>query len=116
MIAGSPAETAKLQPGDRIVGLDDRPILTSDDLTDRLDRTTAGTVVQVDFFRNTVLEHLAIQTAARPPRPHSPPEPVVPVAPSAAPAPGVPRELLERLDRLERQVEELRREPRVAHP
>jgi serine protease Do len=116
VIEGSPAEKAKLQPGDRIAWLDEQPILTSDDLTDQLDRTPAGAEVRVDYFRDSVLQHLVIRTAARELRPSVPAPASTPVA-APAPAPGVPRELLERLDRLERELEELRhREPRVAHP
>jgi serine protease Do len=121
VIADSPAEKASLQPGDRIVKLDDRSIATVDDLTDRLDRTLAGTEVTLEFFRGKTLKHLTVRTANRPvqsPPPSTPtpvPEPVpAPVtSPPAQPPPSaaanLPREVLDRIGRLEKQLEDYRK-------
>jgi S1-C subfamily serine protease len=119
VIAGTPAEGAKLQPGDRIIKLDDHPIATVDDLTDRLDRTRAGTKVALELFRGRDLERVDIETATRPTQPSSittpaptlepippPATPVIPPAPAPKVSAAVPPEVLERLDRLERQVKD----------
>jgi S1-C subfamily serine protease len=133
VIADSPAEKAKLQPGDRIIKLDDQIISNAGDLTDRLDRTRAGTEVTLELIRAKVLERLAVLTTTRPstiPTPAAPtpaptvtptpaptptlvPEPVPnpqPTPPAAPPVPNasvaLPREVLDRIERLERQVKD----------
>ncbi len=113
---GSPAERAGLAGNDRIVRIEGRPIRTTDDLTDRLDRTPAGAEVAIEVLRGPARNRLLIRTAARPVKPTPPADPAPPPTPPAKPADpapaAVPRELIERLERLERLVEDLRkREP-----
>jgi serine protease Do len=88
VLPGSPAEKAGLREKDRIVGLDDRPIRTRDDLTDRLDRIAAGTEVSLEYARGTALARLAVRTASRAVK-SSPPPPVDPT-PSPKPSPAGP--------------------------
>ncbi len=123
VIAETPAEKAKLQPGDRIIKLDDQEITTTDDLTNRLDRTRADTEVTLELIRGESLERLTIRTASRPKppassttvtipaadsvSPPSPPKPTVTPSPSASVR--LPQEVIERIERLERQLDEYRR-------
>jgi S1-C subfamily serine protease len=125
----SPASQAGLQTGDRIISLNGHAIESTGDLTDRLDRTLAGTEVVLDLLRGTHAEHRVVHTISRPPAASKaavtpdPPASTDPgPAPAAAPAaprtgdlrPSVPRELIERLERLERRVEDLEKRPATA--
>jgi S1-C subfamily serine protease len=122
----SPASQAGLQTGDRIISLNGHAIESSGDLTDRLDRTLAGTDVVLDLLRGTHTEHCVVHTISRPPaasKAVATPDPPASSDPSstAAPAPAVPRaddlrasvprELIERIERLERRLEELEKRP-----
>jgi S1-C subfamily serine protease len=112
----SPAARAGLRPGDRIIALNGHAIESPGDLTDRLDRTLAGTEITLDFVRGSRDERRTVRTVSRPPTPAKPPAPTEP-EPEPAPAtsipkaddlrPSVPREVLERLERLERRLEAL---------
>ncbi len=118
--AGSPAEKAGLAREDRIVRLDNRPIRTTDDLTDRLDRTPAGAEVTLEALRGPARHRLALRTVVRPVKPPTtPPDPPAPTPPPLVKpvesVAAVPRELLERLERLERQVEDLRKHETHGH-
>ena len=96
VVAGSAAEKSGLRRGDRVVRLDDRPIRTPDDLTDRLDRTAAGTEVALEYARGATLARLTVRTTARSasptptvepaPAPH--PDPINTPTPSTPPAPA----------------------------
>jgi serine protease Do len=107
----SPAGQAGLQAGDRIITLNGHPIESSGDLTDRLDRTLAGTEVVLDLLRGTRTEHRTVRTVSRPPPPSKPtatPDPPTSSDPKADDLRlTLPREVIERLERLERRVEEL---------
>jgi serine protease Do len=85
VVPGSPAEKAGLLEGDRIVRLDDWPILTRDDLTDRLDGIAAGTEITLGYARGAVNDRLVVKTTSRPsyaePAPTPAPEPTTPKAP-----------------------------------
>jgi serine protease Do len=118
VIAGSPAEQAALQAGDRIIKLDNHSIATVDDLTDRLDRTLAGTEVTLELLRGRDRKILTIKTTNRSvPPPSTPtPTPVPEAAPSpppaqAAPNPSaaLPQDVFNRIDRLEKKLEEYRK-------
>jgi len=109
---GSPADLAGLKPGDRVVRLDDRPVRSADDLTDRLDRTAAGAEVAIEFARGTARIIQTLRTASRPPDPPAPAIALNP-APPANPAPA-PAPILERFDRLERRLDELERRDKPA--
>jgi serine protease Do len=104
IVADTPAELAGLQAGDRIVSFDGRPIATSRDLTDRLDRTLAQAEVSVEYFRGPNRERRAMKTARRPP---------VKVSPSSRPSKPEDRtrEALERVERLERRLDDLEKRP-----
>jgi S1-C subfamily serine protease len=116
----SPASDAGLQEGDRIISLNGHAIESTGDLTDRLDRTLAGTDVVLEVLRGTQTEHCVVHTISRPPaasKAAAAPDP--PASSTAAPAPAaaaprdedlrrsVPRELIERLERAERRLEVL---------
>jgi len=107
VIAGSPADRAGLRKGDRIARLDDRPIRSADDLSDRLDRTCALSEVALEYVRDGAHHRLPIRTASRPPEPPTPPA-------SPRQAEPAPRELLRRIEVLERRFEELDRRDRKA--
>ena len=51
VLAGTPAAAAGLQPGDTIIALDGRPIRSTHDLTDRLDRIPARTTILLSVIR-----------------------------------------------------------------
>ncbi len=86
VVLGSPAEKAGLQPGDRVIALDEQPVRSPDDLTDRLDRIVAGAEVVLDYARTypqgPAVARIALKTGPRP-------EPLAPkpTAPGAPPAP-----------------------------
>ena len=131
VIAGSPAEQGGLLPGDRIVRIDQTPIATVSDLTDRLDRLRAGSEVAIELIRSMARKHLKLTTG---PRPVDPPRASTSATPAqgtptpsradaspsndlpgsnATTAPRLPREVLERIERLERQVDEYRKRDAV---
>jgi serine protease Do len=87
VVPGSPAEKAGLLEGDRIVRLDDRPIRTRVDLTDRLDRIAAGTEVDLEFARGSTIGHVKLRTISRPPEVEPAPRPSATPAPSPATPP-----------------------------
>ncbi len=129
VLPGSPAELAGLRADDRVLRIDDQPVRTVDDLTDRLDRTLAGARVILEFARGAARETRAVQTGPRPAVPVVPPPAEAPPPPTPMPAakPAEPtstptaapaREAwLERAERLERRIEALeRREKPVATP
>jgi S1-C subfamily serine protease len=122
----SPAGQAGLQAGDRIITLNGHTIESPGDLTDRLDRTLAGTEITLDILRGTHTEHHIVRTVNRPPpatKPAATPDPATssdlkapPTVPSSDKADDLrltlPREVIERLERLERRVEELEKRAR----
>ena len=67
VLPGSPAAQAGLQPGDRVVGMDDRSVDLPHDLTDRLERTAAGTDLVLDFIRDTRRSRVTVRATSRPP-------------------------------------------------
>jgi hypothetical protein len=87
VVAGSPAAKAGLQAGDAIVALDDEPIRSTPDLTDRLDRLPAQATVRLDVLRGSGPDRrqlrIVVQSTSRP-EAAQPPRPVP--APSGAPA------------------------------
>jgi S1-C subfamily serine protease len=62
----SAAETAGLQIGDVVVGLDDEPILISDDLISGLRRLRVGDTVTLDVVRDTERLEVTVVLASRP--------------------------------------------------
>jgi S1-C subfamily serine protease len=126
VIDGSPASQAGLQTGDRIISLNGHAIESTGDLTDRLDRTLAGTEVVFDLLRGTHTEHCVVHTTSRPPAAPKTPATADPSAssdstpaPDPVPAgpkggelrPSTPRELIERLERLEHRLQQLEKQP-----
>ena len=122
VVPGSPAAQTQLRPGDRVVRIDDRPVLAADDLTDRLERTAAGAEVALEFIRGAARDRVTLKAGSRPtPAPAAAPIPRPrPTAAPAAATPSVPdeptaaliRSLRDRLDQLERRVRELEGERR----
>jgi serine protease Do len=70
VLAGTPAAAAGLQPGDTIVALDGRPIRSTHDLTDKLDRIPARTTIVLNVIRvlgpRQQRISLSVHTAGRP--------------------------------------------------
>lgn len=70
VLPDSPAERAGLQPGDRIVGVNGRPVRSRNDLIDRLDRIPARTTIVVGVVREDDADRprfdVRVQTASRP--------------------------------------------------
>jgi serine protease Do len=70
VLAGTPAAAAGLQPGDSIVALDGRPIRSTHDLTDKLDRIPARTTILLSVIRGLAPGQqrisLTLRTASRP--------------------------------------------------
>ena len=87
VVLGSPAEKAGLQPGDRVIALDEKPVRSPDELTDRLDRIVAGAEVVVDYARTypqgPAVARIAVKTGPRP-------EPLAPKPPAATSPPATP--------------------------
>ncbi len=118
VLPDTPAAKAGLQPGDRVVSFDGRPIRSSPDLTRRLDLTPAGKFVRLEIVRDgpgpqpsqrSVWVHAGDRPqpptlAERTPAPPSPPPSPV-VTPTSAVVPAT--SLAERLDRLERRLDRL---------
>jgi putative serine protease PepD len=65
-VTPSAAETAGLQPGDVVVGLDDEPVLISDDLISGLRRLRVGDTVTLDVVRDTERLEIAVVLGTRP--------------------------------------------------
>jgi S1-C subfamily serine protease len=97
VLAGTPAAAAGLQPGDSIVALDGRPIRSTHDLTDKLDRIPARTTILLSIIRSLGPGQqrisLTLRTASRPdppqlasPAPLSTPPPERPTVPVAVTA------------------------------
>jgi predicted metalloprotease with PDZ domain len=70
VLAGTPAAESGLRAGDCIVSVDGRPIGSASDLTDRLDRIPARTIIHLGVLRGKALERekilLSLRTASRP--------------------------------------------------
>jgi serine protease Do len=70
VLAGTPAAAAGLQPGDTIVALDGRPIRSTHDLIDKLDRIPARTTILLNVSRvlgpGQQRISLSVRTASRP--------------------------------------------------
>jgi S1-C subfamily serine protease len=81
VLPGSPAGKAGLLEKDRIVKLDDWPIRSRNDLTDRLDRIAAGAEIAVEYARGPARSNLSVRTIGRPSR--ETPAPKSPVDPAA---------------------------------
>ncbi|MDJ0498457.1 MAG: trypsin-like peptidase domain-containing protein [Acidimicrobiia bacterium] len=62
----SAAETAGLQPGDVVVGLDGEPVLISDDLISALRRMRVGDTVTLDVVRDTEWLEIDVVLGTRP--------------------------------------------------
>jgi S1-C subfamily serine protease len=107
IVDDTPADLGGLQSGDRIVTFDGRPIETSRELTDRLDRTLARTDVAIEYWRGPRRETRTVKTSSRPAA-----KPVVSSPPSKAedPARVAARQALERVERLERRLKALERQ------
>ena len=86
VLPDSPAGKAGLLEKDRIVKLDDWPIRSRNDLTDRLDRIAAGTEVALEFARGSAKSGLSVRTVGRPSRETPAPKPPVEPTPNP-PAP-----------------------------
>jgi len=133
VMTGSPADRSGLRPGDRVIRVDDRPVMVSNDLTDRLDRTAANAEVALEFLRGMTRDRVTVRATSRPPA--SPLLTGVEAPPSVAWPNGIPtnkasaaasagvtrpddtalgiiRSLRDRLERLEQRVDELERERR----
>ena len=96
VLADSPAESAGLKAGDRVVAIDGKPVRSSFDLTDRLDRTPADAQITLDLVRNDApprrISRLTLRAAHRPPFEPSRPAPRLPAKNPAptTPAPTAP--------------------------
>jgi serine protease Do len=114
----TPAGRSGLKSGDRLIALNDHPVRTSTDLTDRLDWTSADADVTLDFYRGAgpsrERRRLTLRTTTRPPLE---PEPVkAPIASSPPPKAKseetrpplpLPRDVADKIERLERRIDEL---------
>jgi S1-C subfamily serine protease len=116
----TPAGRSGLKSGDRLIALNDQPVRTPNDLTDRLDRIPADMDVTLDFLRGAgpAREHhrLTLRTTTRPlpdiepiakPSIASAPSPSSPKARSEEARPPLPREVADKIERLERRIDEL---------
>ncbi len=112
VVADTPAERAGLKAGDRVVAIDNHPVRSPYDLTDRLDHTPADSEITVDLFRGNSPGpiRLTFRTARRPP--FEPSQPSAPPTKSKArePRAEVPAEVAETIKGLERRIEELEKE------
>lgn len=66
VVRPSAAETAGLQPGDVVVGLDGEPVLISDDLIGALRRLRVGDTVTLDVVRDTERLEIDVVLGTRP--------------------------------------------------
>lgn len=110
----APAGKAGLLAGDRIVIANGYAIRSPGDLTDRLDRTLAGTELALDFVRGEHTEHRTIATVSRPAtasKSTTTPEPDPDPSATALKADDLhgtlPREVIEIIERLEDRLERL---------
>jgi len=69
VMAGTPAALAGLQAGDAIVAVDGQPVRSPPDLTDRLDRLPAQSMIHLDIIRSRGLQRqhmtLTLRTSSR---------------------------------------------------
>lgn len=90
ILDNTPASRAGLRAGDSIIAIDGRPIRTSHDLTDQLERIPARATIRLEVVRGSGPrpQHLtiALETGSRPGTP--PPRPPSNPAGSPAPKPG----------------------------
>ena len=88
----TPAARAGLKPGDRVVGLNGRPVRSPSDLTDRLDRTAAGEAVALDVVQNTSRRTVSVRTVSRPrPDAETKPKPAETASGRPKPTPSRPK-------------------------
>ena len=70
VVANTPADKAGLLPGDRVIKVDNLPIRSPSDLTDRLDRTLAGSEIALEVVRGkgpaSTHKRLVVGTSQRP--------------------------------------------------
>jgi S1-C subfamily serine protease len=116
VLPDTPAARAGLQPGERVVSFDGRPIRSSADLTRRLDLTPAEKFVRLEVVRDVPgsgppQRSVWIQAGRRPEpailaeKGSAPPSPLI--TPTSAVAPSL--STAERLEQLERRLERLER-------
>jgi serine protease Do len=118
VLADSPAETAGLKAGDRVVAIDGKPVRSPFDLTDRLDRTPADAEITLDLVRNDApplqVSRLTLRASRRPPFEPSRPAPA-PSREKSRPDDSRPnRALIETVERLERRIRDLEKEKEAA--
>ncbi|WP_165229593.1 S1C family serine protease [Aquisphaera insulae] len=92
VIKGSPAATAGLRAGDLIVAIDDQPVRSPSDLTDRLDRLPSQALVRLDIIRGLGAERrpisMELRTSSRPDA--SPAQAAAGASPNPTPVPNAP--------------------------
>jgi S1-C subfamily serine protease len=69
LVQGGPAEKAGLQPGDKITAIDDKQVLSSDDVSAAVNNLKPGQKAKLTVVRGGNRRTLNVQLGTRPDRP-----------------------------------------------